>query len=430
MVRNELRSTICLLFAIVCIPFSAQITLDSCYSAAEANYPLVKQYRLIEQSLGYTLDNASRNWWPQVQFTAKAQVQSDVTSLPFDLSKLGFAGLDNPKISKDQYAATVSLQQTIYDGGNTKVQKEAAKVQAETDRQQTRTSLYALRQRVNDLYFGILLTGEQLRINVLHQANLKLSTSKVESLIRGGMAHEADLDAIRVELLRAEQAAENYQATRKAYTAMLAQLTGLNISPDAELAIPQLPPTALPSASLGANRPENQWFAAQAAQIYVQQKQLDARLRPKLGLFAQGAYGRPGLNLLKNDFKLYGIAGLNLTWNISAFYTRKADKKLLHTQTENIRVAQEVFNYNLHIEATQRETELARYEQLLRRDDEIIRLRENIRRTSEAKLMGGTLTADDLVRDTHAEQQARLDRAFHEMQHLLAAYNLKFTRGE
>lgn len=405
------------------------INIESCYAAAERNYPLVKQYGLIEKTTLFTVENAAKNRLPQLQLNAQAQVQSDVTELPFDLSKLGLNGVDNPKLNADRYDVNMVLNQLIYDGNNIKTQQQAVAAQAEVEKQQVRVTLYSLREKVNNLFFGILLTEKQLHINEVMKNTLHLHAEKVEKLIRGGLAQESDLDAIKVEQLKTEQTTVNYRATRMAYVRMLALLTGLPLTAET-LFITPLPAHREKPATTGEHRPETALFARQLEQIGVQRKQLDTQLRPRLSLFAQGGYGRPGLNMLSNNFDFYGIAGLNLTWNFSPLYTRKNDLKLLDMRSRQVKVAQEVFNYNLNIETAQHETETVRCLRIMKHDEEIIRLRERIRTASEKKLTGGTATTTDLMQDLNNEQQARLEHALHEVQYLLAGYNLLYCTGE
>lgn len=413
-----------------CPPIGAQTSLQACYEAAERNFPLARQYGLIEQSLQFTLDNAGKGWLPQLRAEAKAQVQSDVTELPFDLNNLGLAGIKTPHMSKDQYALTAAVEQPLYEGGNIRAQRHTASAEAAAQQQQVRTQLYALRERVNQLYFGILLTQEQERLNAVLQSNLELELRRVEHLKQGGLAHEADLDAVRVEQEKAKQTLIGYQSTRAAYTEMLAALTGVPVEELRELPVPALPPT-VPAADCSApRRPEWQFYALRQQAVEARRESLYAALRPRLNLFAQGGYGRPGLNMLKNDFQLYGVAGLKLTWSLNPWYTRKADRELLRVEQERVETERDVFARNLRLDLAERSHALQGYERQLAHDDEIVRLRENIRRAGQARLEGGTLTATDLMRYVNDEQQARLDRALHQVQRLLAAYQLDFANGQ
>lgn len=413
------------------MPGQAQTDLDACYAAAEAYAPVARRYGLAEQAKAYSLENAARGWWPQLQFEASAQVQSDVTKLPIDISRLGLTGIDIPKMDKDRYAATLSLQQALYDGGRIRSKKALAQADAEVAQHETAAALYALHEQVNQLYFGLLLTHEQLRLNELLQHSLNLNLAQAHSLERAGLEHEADLAVVRVELLQAEQTAVTYRATAKAYAGMLARLTGLPLEKVSKPIRPALPAVSIASAgSPVVHRPEAALYEARLRRIDTARNQLSASWRPNLSFFAQGGYGRPGLNMLKDDFTFYGLAGIRLTWNISQLYTRKSDMALLNNQADQIRTSQSDFNYRTGVEEADRMADLSRYTDLLAHDDEIITLREQIRKASEARFASGTMTATDLMVDINSEQQARLDRVLHEMQQLLSAYNLRYTRGE
>lgn len=406
----------------------AQITIERCHTAAERNYPLARRYELVQRSLQYTLENAARSWWPGLQLSAKAQIQSDVTQLPLDPSRLAPLGIDLPTLPKDQYQVNISLAQPLYDGGAVRAGKKVARARAEVDAGEVRTGLYALRGRVNQLYFGILLTQEQLRINAAHQDNLRANLRRVSSLIRGGLAHEADLDALRVELVKAEQTAAGYRSTRSAYLSMLALLAGIDIPAGTTFRLPaesEAPAGTPLLPALGEQRPEVALYDARIRHIDARQAQIRADLRPRLSLFLQGGYGRPVLNMLDDRFSAYGIAGLNLSWNISSLYTYKRRSALLQNQAEDMRIAREAFLYNTRIDATEHCAEVALYDSLLTRDKEVIRLSARISRSAEAKVAGGTASTTDLVIQLGNEQQARLGEALHRLQRLLAIYQYR-----
>ena len=122
--RTELKQTIacaaaCLLFSLPASSLGAQITLVQCYEAARNNYPLVRQYGLIDQTEGYNLSNASKGWLPQLAVNARANYQSEVTTMPFDADRMAavIPGFSIKTMSKDQYQLTAELTQAIWDGG-------------------------------------------------------------------------------------------------------------------------------------------------------------------------------------------------------------------------------------------------------------------------------------------------------------------------
>jgi outer membrane protein TolC len=400
-----------------------RLTIEDSYRLARENYPLVQQYDLIEKAAGYNLANAAKGWLPQVTFSAQASYQSDVTQLPFDPAQLGFAGVSIPTLSRDQYGAKVEVSQTIWDGGAIRAQRNGIRATAEVERATTKANLYTLNERVNGLFFGILLAEGQLSQVAILEDDLARNYERVEAYIRNGVAMQADLDAIRIEQLKASQQKAALVATRRAYIEMLSRLTGVELSEETEF----VKPSATYPINNTVRRPELSMFDAQIGSIESRVRLLNAAITPRLGLFATGGYGKPGLDMLSDKFEAYYVVGARLSWNIGGFYTRKNDRRQIETDIRRIEVQRETFLMNTDIDITQKNRDIDRLREQLAFDDEIIELRGSVRRSSEAKMAGGTLSGSDLARDINAEATARQDKLLHEMELLLAIYNLKFV---
>lgn len=396
---------------------SAQLTLEACYRAARENYPLVRQFDLIERTKDFTVENATKSYFPQLSFSGKASYQSDVTKMPFSIPGVEF-GLD-----KDQYQLVLELNQTIWDGGAVRNRKEEARAKSEVQKGQLEVNLYALDDRVNQLFFGMLLIDAQLAQNALLQAQLARNHGQVSACMQQGVANQADLDAVAVEQLNARQTESELRVNRKAYAEVLGLLTGRKGIDAERLVKPSVTVEPLEEN----RRPELSLYESQRRQLSVQEKGLTARYMPKLGVFAQGAYGDPGLNMLKGGFEPYYIAGLRLSWNISDLYTRKNDKRLLAASRDDIDVQEAVFRLNNRMEAAQHWRTVEKIDTLMKNDDELIRLRTNIRKSAEAKVANGTLTVTEMLREVTAEDQAKQAKALHEIQRLQALYDIKYT---
>jgi outer membrane protein TolC len=403
--------------------FSAfgQISIEDCYEKARVNYPLIKQYGLIERARDYNLSNVSKAWMPQAQLSAKATYQSEVTEIPIDFSKLGIPGVSIPSLDKDQYGATLEISQTIWDGGTVDAKRKGIRAKSEAEDRELDVNLYAVRERVNQLFFGILLCEAMLEQNRLFQDELQVNYDRIKNLMQGGLANQADLDAVRVEQLKAKQVFTQISHERKAYIAMLSVFIGEN--PDENIRLQK--PIAKQVAP-DIKRPELSLFDANLKSLDAAKSELDANLRPKFGLFLTGGYGKPGLNMLKTEFSAYYIGGVRLTWNLGSFYTRKNSLNLLESNRNAIQTQRETFLFNTVLSKTKKENEIDKYRELLQSDDEIISLRNSVRRAAESKVENGTLTVTDLMHEAIAEQLARQDKILHEIEWLQAIYNLKF----
>lgn len=398
---------------------AAQLTVEECWQKARENYPLIARMGLIDQAEGYTLENASRAYLPQAQLNARATYQSDVTSLPISLP-----GVEIPTLPKDNYDAKVELSQLIWDGGRIRAQREAVRTGARVNRQSLEVDLYTLRERVDQLFFSILLLDGQMEQNRLLEEELARNYERVKAYVEGGVASRADLDAVQVEQLNARQNGISMRSAREAYAIMLGTMIGVEGSL-------QLTAPAVEAVDTKANnRPEMALFDAQQANYRAQLRGIRAANLPALGGFVQGGYGRPGLNMLSTAFEPYYMAGVRLTWNFGSLYTKKNDKLLVENGIRNVDALRETFLLNTSLQLTQQQHKADNLRELMREDDRIVELRGNIRRAAEARMAGGTMSGTELMREVYAENLARQNRVLHRIQLLQAIYEMKTTVNE
>lgn len=398
----------------------AQITLEECQRKTLENYPLVRQYGLIEKTKEYNLSNASKGNLPQFALSAKATYQSDVTELPVKIP-----GIDIKGLPKDQYQVMLELRQNLWDGGEIRSQKELVKATSEVDREKLNVDMYALNERVNQLYFGMLLFDEQLIQNQLLQDDLGRSYDQIEAYVTNGIANQSDLDAVRVNQLDARQKRIELASSRQAYLKMLSLMVGEELREDIALLKPL--DDSAPRTEDAIKRPELTWFAAQGNRLKIQEESLTVRSLPRFNLFVQGAYGNPGLNMLKNEFTPFYIAGVRMSWNFGSLYTLRNDKKMITNSLQQLRSNQDVFLFNTRLQVTQQNNAITAMRRQMQDDEEIIQLRTNIRQAAEAKVANGTLTVTEMLREITSENMARQTKALHEIQLLMNIHELKYT---
>ena len=406
---------------LICLPlsvFGQRINLDDCQTKARANYPLVKQYSLIEQTAQYNVSNANKGYLPQLTLSAKGTYQSQVTKLPITIPNMTI-----PELSKDQYQAVVEANQVIWDGGNISAQKKITNANTEVEKKKLEVDLYTLNDRVNQLYFGILLLNEQLRQNDILQNELQTNYNRIASYKQNGIANQSDLDALKVEQINAQQRKTELESTRKSYFIMLSALTGTSIDEKSELSKPEINLASLTETTN--HRPELGLFSAQNKLFESQKELLNAGNRPKVSAFIQGGYGRPGMNMLTNAFSEFYIGGVRLSWNLSGFYTQKNNVNKLEASKKSNDIQKETFLFNADLKTKQQQTEIEKLQSTLASDDEIIRLRENIKKSASVKVDNGTLTVTDLIREINAEDQAKQLKSLHEIQLIMSVYQLK-----
>jgi outer membrane protein TolC len=425
--------TVALLMSLAAFGAQAQLSIEECHDKTKANYPLARQYALIAKSKELDIALARRGYLPRLSLSGKSTYQSDVTTMN-----------GRELATKDQYAALAELSQTIWDGGIIGAQIDGIEASSLVERRKLDVDLYALNDRVDQLFFGVLAVRAQLEQNTILTADLEASRKRVETGIANGVASKSDLDAVRIEILNARQRAIEFAATETAYRESLSALIGEEIPESIDFAMPD---TALAGqdpekrsdvaaairgsfVAASARRPELALFEAQAAQCETQKEAVRASKHPKLSAFAQGAYGKPGLNMLDSDATTYWIAGLRLSWSLNGLIDTRDEIAKLDARSESIEAQKEAFLLNNGMQADRIRTDIERLRGLLSGDDEIIALREGLRDVTDAKLGNGAATTDDLLKAIDAVDLARQGRALHEVQLAAAIYALKNSTNE
>lgn len=333
-------------------------------------------------------------------------------------------------IPHDQYGLTAEFTQQIWDGGTSRSQKELAEAGAEVKKTQLETNLWSIRSRVQNVFLGIILIDKQLELNRLLRESLERSSEEVKSRMEAGVALPSDLDQVSVNILSCLQQRASLDADRKSYVKILGLLTGRDMT-DVELAVPQ---DAVNYVDDGARdfetRPEMAFYAAQLKQNEFQRRQLNTLISPKLNLSLQGGYGRPGMNMLSGDFSGYFVAGLKLQWNIGAIYTRGLDKRKVNADAQKIDLTRKSFILNSSVEAEQKNNAILKARDVLEKDSEIIALRQRIRASGENQYREGTIKMNDYLSMLDEEYKAKANESMHEVQLMMAVYDMKNTIGK
>lgn len=419
-----------LLLSVLAVLFPAvrAQSLEECRQAAEHNYPIIRQYDLIARTTELTVRNIQKAWFPQISVTAQGSYQNKVTAWPENLQGL-FAqmGLQLQGLSQDQYKVGIDVRQTLFDGGAIGSRREIARGEGAVQAAQTEVDLYKIGQRVHEMYFALLLLDEQLRLNADANALLRSNEQQLAAMLKSGTASAGDFENVKAERLSAEQQQTELLSQRQTLQRLLSLFCGIPVDSIRRPAVPNLPS--------GENkRPELRLFDRRLQLTDAQEKALDAQLLPQLGLFAQGYYGNPGLNLfedmMKRRWSWNGIAGLKLTWNLSALYTHRNEKSKLRVQRELIENARQQFLFNNQLDETQQSENVRRFRAIAQRDGEIIALRTAVRKAAESKLAHGIIDVNGLLREINKENAAKTQQAIHEIDMLKAMYDLKFSHNE
>jgi outer membrane protein TolC len=172
-------------------------------------------------------------------------------------------------------------------------------------------------------------------------------------------------------------------------------------------------------------------------QLYESQRRLtDAQLgqvkvnyMPKLSLIGAGALIEPGIAFGPETINSILIAGLGLSWNTSGLYSGKKSQQLNRISMDKIKIQEETFLFNTNLNVMKGNEEVNRYRELLRQDDEIVRLRKSIREAYEIKYDNGMTSMNEVLNSVTQEREALAARSMREIQLLMSLYSIKTVMG-
>ncbi len=407
------------LFQSVTVAQTEQLTLATCYELVEKNYPLIKSRDLISQKGAYSKSNVNSGLLPSIAVHGQYTNQSDVTSLPIELPNISI-----PEIDQNQYKVYAEVSQVVYDGGVIKNQRQSLEMQTRIEEESLEVELYKVKERVNQLFFGILLIDGQISQADLLMKDILLGLDKTEAAYKNGIVLKSNVDALKAELLKLDQRIIELKSSRKGYMNMLSLFINKPVDSNTVLVVPPLI-----ELSDEVNRPEMGLFESQLNNVSIQSKAITSKNLPKVNLFFQGGYGSPALNMLNPDADTYYIAGVKLYYPLTGFYNKHREKLINTIARKNIEIQRETFLFNTNVQLVQQESEIEKIEQLIKTDDEILSLRESIMEAALAQLQNGVITSMDYMREVNAADSARQMKLIHEIQLLLSQYNYHLITG-
>jgi outer membrane protein TolC len=394
--------------------------LEEAYELAIKNYPVTRQKDLIARTSGLNMKSLSTGFWPQVTLSGQATYQSAVTEVPIKIPQFQFESL-----SKDQYRALLDINQAVYDGGNIKTQKSILEQQRLVDEQKIDVEYQKLKERINDIWFSVLFIDEQLKLVGLSQKDIEAVIKKVEAQVEQGTSFRSSLANLQAEKLKNDQRSTDLNYSRKALLDVLSVFIGRELPGDATLKYPaeQLPDTTT------IKRPEFELLRRQVKLNDEMRRSLDVKKAPRVSLFAQGGYGKPGLNMLVNEFDFFYIGGVRLAWNLNGFYNFGRDREINDFNRQSLGLQEEQLMMNIRAEMKKNQGDIDKYKDLISSDDQIIVLRKQVKDASAAQLENGVITSSDYIRELNAEEQARQNQVLHRLQLLQAIIDQKTTTG-
>lgn len=396
------------------------ITLEECYDLAEDNYPLASQLSLLEEKTARELEVIQKGYLPRIDLNAKATYQSDVIEIPMD-----FEGQTIQSVDKDQYQATLDVEQLIFNGGRIDTRKQLKEVELLSQKQGVIVNLYQIKKRINKYYFGILQLREQITLLASKEKALDEKIKELQSQVKYGTALPASENVLRAEILKINQQQDEVesqiQIAQKGLSAYIAR-------PVNDSTVMEIPAQGISLLEQG-SRPETELFNLKEEELDQHQSLLSKSLYPNIYGFAQGGYGKPGYNMLDNSFEDFYMVGVKLNWNVFDWGKVKEQKKSLKISKDLIEAERQTFNFNNNIELEEAQMRINKFQKVLMKDRDIIALRENILKTADSQLSNGVITPSEFLTEFNNLFQAKINQELHEIDLQMAKADYNVIKG-
>ena len=388
-------SLLCLAVPAQCQPF----TLDRFIQAAVEHHPLSSKSRSEQELLRLKLDALQSVNWPDISLNAQVGYQSMVPEFP-----LRIPGVSYPDIPKDRYQASVDIQQRMYDGGLLKQRMQVAALESEITQARLQTERYPVQHQVVDAWFGLEQNDIQERILLLTLDDLEGRTAMMQAGKDHGVTSQMDVDRIEIESNKVRQRITQLQAERVRILKTLSELTGLDLG--AEDTFEPYEITSTDEREIV--RPEFLLLDL-SAELSDERTQLEhIRRRPVVSGYAQGAYGRPGLDLFSDSFAPFWQAGIKASWSLWDKGGTRRDQQVNQIVKNQLEDERDLVERSIRLALIQQEAEIRKNSDLLASDVAIMELQERVKMASEARLEQGIMNTVDYLNDVRSVEEARL----------------------
>jgi outer membrane protein TolC len=344
--------------------------------------------------------NISTVWLPKFDANAQATWQSDVVSI-----SIPFPGVSIPSPTNDQYKLTLDVTQVLWDGGFSAERKKVALTQAATDKSVVKSEIYNARERINDAFFSILALDMSLKQLNLLDNELESRINEMEVRVKEGVVLLSAVNQLKAEKLKLQQRLMEIPSRRLSLIAIIETLTQTKIDNETvfvEPNVPEVPPKAIV-------HPDLLQFDAQNSLLDASMELTSRKRYPTVAAFASAGYGKPGLNMISNEWDFFTLVGAKVSWNLWDWSSTHREKEQLRIRKNMNNVRRMAVSDALLIKIKSSEYEIAMLRKQLENDRQIIELLDQSEKETASRLLNGVVSANDYLLNLNAVTRAKIE---------------------
>jgi len=400
-----------------------RLSIQDCYKIINNHCLMLKNIQYNHQISQIRLENLKKAFYPTLDLNGQASYQSDVVSINVSIPQMG--NLDFPSASKDQFKATLDLNQIIYDGGMNKLQRKIEEENSKNEICNLEIQVYQLKDRVSQTYFMMLMLDAKERILNVAMNDLKSKRNQIATGVKNGISLQVNQDLIDAEILKIQQQIIENNEGRQLAAKTLELIMDTSFQ---SYILPAIPVNSIQQDAPN-NRSELKYYDLQSSKFQLFENSTYCKRRPKIISFAQIGYGKPGLMMISNKWDSYYIIGAKITWNLWDWNQNKNERQIYKIQSEMIKTQKSIFQQNLDISMEKEFNEIEKLEKLIEKDYEIVAIRKKITKSYSTQLDNGIINSSEYTTQVNAEAQALLNLELHLLMKQQAFNNVIYLKG-
>jgi outer membrane protein TolC len=417
-----------IIFLIILFSFEVQaqtnrivFSLDQLMDSAILHYPVSNQRGIYNQNTQLTQSNIDKLYYPGMQLNGQISYQSDVTQL-----NVPIPGFSVPEMAKDWYKLNLDITQMIYDGGNRKSQREIEDFNYKSQINSVFQQEYHYRELIAKLYFRVLLFDKSIHVLKSSATALHGTIKEMQAALNGGIILQADVNSLKAEYLSVQQKIMEAESSKLATIDLLSTYTAVPLQNNDSLLIPKIEINDLIFINL---RPELTQLNLQQEKLGKMKSLVGVKQRPIIQAYGQLGYGRPGFNMLDDNFTGYYIAGLKFNYKFWDWHSTKREKQMLGLQQEVLESEKEYFDLNLRANFAAQLQEISKIKKMLETDIEIIALQETVVDASKKRLQSGVITSSAYIQEFEKYTKSQLNYQLNTIKLVNAKIDYMFLTG-
>lgn len=381
--------------------FAENLTLKRCRQLLLENHSITKKSKIHQEIYTQEKKGFNKKYLPDFSISGSASYQSETVEIKVDLSNLP---LEFPESSQDKYQISMNISQNLFDGFAKKNTLKLKEFNQKSDNLADKISLRNLEERMNSLYFNILLLQSKIKIYQLSKNSLLQKQGMIVSHIENGMKIESDKLVIDCEILDLDNKIEALKKDVSSLFENLSILLSTSIPKETQLEIPTL---MIAENQNEINRDEIKLLKNNSSKLDASQKLINAKYLPQINAFGQFSYGKPGFDMFSNEMHDFYNIGINFQWKFWDWQQLKNEKKIIKHQQELLAIEEEIFRNNLSQAISAKQNEIENIRQQIKNDEKLVGLRQQILESYSVKLQNGTITSTEYVANSNAFFQAK-----------------------